>query len=356
MAIPFHSKIRRKLRTLFNVVLGKLLTPKQETEKLDPEKIKKILLIRLNYRIGNIIFMTPLIRALEQKLPNARIDLLVGASFTKPIVEKIPNIHEVYPVPRSLLKHPLAFYRFIKMLNQNKYDLIISPTSGSVSANIATFLIQAPYKLGISKPNTWLPFNITVPFPGHTKHEALKPLAVMQAFSGKHPEYKPYLDIVITKEEKEKGKALLIEKLGTKEQTSIIVGLFRDARNEKKISDAWWKDFVKEVQNINPDIRFIDILAPHETTALTKNMSHIASKNLRDLAAIFSALDAFVCADTGPMHLASASLTPTIALFNATDPSYYGPLGTKDKTVQINEHTLETTAKICAEHIRKVAG
>ncbi len=354
MSIPLHSKIRRKLRTLLNITLGKLLTPKQEKEKLDPSRIKKILLIRINYRIGNIIFMTPLIRALEQKLPHAEIDMLVGAPFTRPIIEKMPNIHEVYPVPRSLLKHPLAFYRFIKMLNQNRYDLIISPASGSVSANIATFLIKAPHKLGIFKQNTWLPFTITVPYPQNTKHEALKPLAVMQAFGGETPEYLPYLDIALTQEEQERGKKLLAEKISN-EKDKKIVGLFRDARNEKKIADDWWREFVKEIEKNNPDIVFIDILAPHETAPLISGMPHIASKNLRELATIFSALDAFVCADTGPMHLASASKTATIALFNATDPSYYGPLGERDKTIQINEQRLQTTAALCAEHIRKIS-
>ncbi len=90
------------------------------------------------------------------------------------------------------------------------------------------------------------------------------------------------------------------------------------------------------MQKIAPQIRFIDILAPGQTP-LKPDMPTISSKNLRNLAKIFSALDAFVCADTGPMHLASASTTPTIALFNATDPAYYGPLGEKDKTLQINE-------------------
>ncbi len=353
MGVPLHSKIRRKLRSALNFTLGKLFTPKQKTEKIDPEKIRKILLIRINYRIGNIIFTTPLIRALEQKLPHAQIDMLVGAPFTKPIIEKMPNIYEVYPVPRSLLKQPLAFYRFIKMLNQNRYDLIISPASGSVSANIATFLIHAPLKLGIFRPNTWLPFNTVVPLPEAIKHEALKPLAVMKAFAGEQYDYRPYLDIALTEEEREEGKKVLHEKI-TKKEEEKVVGLFRDARNEKKIADTWWKNYLHEMQKIAPQIRFIDILAPGQTP-LRPDMPTISSKNLRNLAKIFSALDAFVCADTGPMHLASASMTPTIALFNATDPAYYGPLGEKDKTLQINEMTMEEIAGACYEHIEAVS-
>ena len=53
------------------------------------------------------------------------------------------------------------------------------------------------------------------------------------------------------------------------------------------------------------------------------------------------------------MHLVSASMTPTI--FNATDPAYYGPLGEKDKTLQINEMNMEEIAKACYEHIEAVS-
>jgi len=48
-------------------------------------------------------------------------------------------------------------------------------------------------------------------------------------------------------------------------------------------------------------------------------------------------------------------MTPTIALFNATDPAYYGPLGEKDKTLQINEMTMEEIAGACYEHIEAVS-
>ena len=352
MGIPLHSKIRRHLRSALNFTLGKLFTPRQKTGKIDPEKIKKILLIRINYRIGNIIFTTPLIRALEKKLPDAKIDMLVGASFTKPIIEKMPNVHEVYPVPRSLIKQPIAFYRFIRMLNQKRYDLIISPATGSVSANIAAFLIQAPLKLGIFRPDTWLPFNITVPADEKTLHEALKPLAVMEAFAGTPHRYNRFLDIALTPKEREEGKKLLQEKI-TKGEKKYIVGLFRDARNDKKIADTWWKTYLHEMQKTAPETAFIDILAPGQSP-LSEEIPTISSKNLRNLAKIFSALDAFICADTGPMHLASASMTPTIALFNATDPAYYGPLGEKDKTLQINEMTTEEIAAACREHIDRV--
>ncbi len=48
---------------------------------------------------------------------------------------------------------------------------------------------------------------------------------------------------------------------------------------------------------------------------------------LPELAAALAQVDALVTNDTGPMHLAAAVGTPTLALFGSTDPAVCGPRG-----------------------------
>ena len=350
MSIPFHSKIRKKLRSLLNITLSKLSNQKNNTKLIDPSQIKRVLIIRVNYRIGNIIFMTPLIRALEKKLPNAKIDMLVGAPFTMPIIKEMPNIENVYAMPRELTKNPIKLFKEIKKINKNNYDLLINPVAGSVSSNIATLLIKADLKLGFYSPDTWLPINRSVTYPKDISHEALKPLALMDIFTGEKKEYARYLDIALSEKERDEGKQLLQNVLNLK-ASSLIVGIFRDARGEKKIENGWWIEFLKQMKEIDKNIIYIDILPPNEKKALMDDLPSISSSNLRDLAKIFSALDVFICGDTGPMHLASASLTPIVAFFNATNPSLYGPLGTHDKTIQIGDKDIKSIAKQTYIHI-----
>ncbi len=45
------------------------------------------------------------------------------------------------------------------------------------------------------------------------------------------------------------------------------------------------------------------------------------------LAAIIERCDAYVTADSGPMHIAAAVGTPTVALFGPTSPERHGPVG-----------------------------
>ncbi len=49
---------------------------------------------------------------------------------------------------------------------------------------------------------------------------------------------------------------------------------------------------------------------------------------LRELVALFSIADLFVSNDTGPMHLACLTDTPTVGLFFADTPTLFAPLGT----------------------------
>jgi 3-deoxy-D-manno-octulosonic-acid transferase/heptosyltransferase-1 len=48
---------------------------------------------------------------------------------------------------------------------------------------------------------------------------------------------------------------------------------------------------------------------------------------LRDLAYLYKLSRLLITTDSGPMHIAAAMNTPTVALFGPTDPSRTGPYG-----------------------------
>jgi len=58
--------------------------------------------------------------------------------------------------------------------------------------------------------------------------------------------------------------------------------------------------------------------------------------NLRQLAAVLQACDIVITGDTGPMHIAVAVGTPTVALFGSTNPDRTGPYGKRN--VVLNMH------------------
>ena len=51
-------------------------------------------------------------------------------------------------------------------------------------------------------------------------------------------------------------------------------------------------------------------------------------------------LHLFIGADSGLMHLASASNTQTIGLFNITEPEFYGVYGRKNLSFNSKENSM----------------
>jgi len=360
MGIPFHSKLRRTLRNGMNGLIMRLSKRELNQQYIDPSQVKRILVIRINYRIGNILFLTPLLQAIAKRMPDAQVDLLIGANYVAPLMQPIANVGEVYDAPRNLLKNPFKLYSKVKIINQNNYDLIISPVVASGSANITTMLLKAKHKLGFYDEHNWNAADITVPYPVTIEHEALKPLALMAVFEQQPiDDYAKVLDIQLSAQEQALGRAAIMKLVAEQKpqqniDKAIYIALFRDARHDKKIPDSWWQTYIEKLSNQLAPVIIFDILAPDMTRKLTDQSIAVAIKNLRELAGCLSAMQVFICADTGPMHLACAAQTPVVALFNATSPSIYGPLGARDKVIDMVDNNIDEVVNLTKNHVQQL--
>lgn len=350
MAMPLHSQLRRKIRKFINKFLHALFAPKVTNEIIISDQIKNILIIRVNYRIGNILFTTPLINALAHDLPHAKIDMLIGAEITKPILAGFSTIDKIFVLQRKLLLHPIDLFRFVTSIRAKKYDLVINLNTTSMSDQICTTLANSVYKVGFYSDNGWAPLTHTITEPPQ-QHTSLQPLKLMEFFSNASKDYKHHLDMNLTIDEKIEGKRTLDTLIGNRKY-SYILGVFRDARYEKKIEDSWWQEWYDELVHRIPDLILIDILSPEVPMPLNEHVIPYSNKNLRELGAFLSALDLFVCGDTGPMHLAGASLVPTVALFKTTSPTAYGAIGENDISIVINDFSAQEVAVQTIGHLK----
>ncbi len=355
MGLPLHSRIRQKIKNGFNALLALLFPTHAKHENIPAEHIHRILVIRINYRIGNILFTTPLLRALEQRFPDSKIDILIGAKYPSSLLKGSNNVQNVFDFPRQLLKNPFQLYRYIQQLRSTHYDLVLNLNSGSASDRGATFLARGTYKLGFDSPGNWSPSTHVANSPSGSDHEALKPLHLMEVFGNSVNDFPQIMDISLSEKEKYQGLEELKKRLsiqgyiwGSKE---TIIAMFRDARFEKKIENSWWKVWYLQMKQLNPNAVFIDILSPDVPEKLSDELYTIKESNLRQLGAILFQMDAFVCGDTGPMHLASASGVPTIALFKASAPTLYGTLGIHDRSLTLSGFTPEMIASQISEHL-----
>jgi ADP-heptose:LPS heptosyltransferase len=341
------------MKDVVSTLASKLFKQDKTKTTLCKDEINSIVIIRPNYRIGNLLLLTPLINELHNTLPHAKIDIIVGMKLAGEILQEMPNVNKVIDIPRKLLLHPLELYRFIKQARNKKYDLAINIVAGSASSQIVTILTNSKYKASHSSEQNFTPLTHCIEYENLYTHFGSEPLEFLKLFEVSLPKKNMPLDIKLSAKEKELAQNDLSELLQRENIPSHFktVALFRNARFEKKIPDEWWNEWYKELRNLDTNLIVIDILSPDIPQKLNTEFLEYSNKNLRALSAFFSVCDLYVSADTGPMHLASAANAKMLALFNKTEISRYGVLNEKGKTVDINELSPKDVAQISYEHL-----
>ena len=354
MNIPLHLRIRRIFNSAFNTFLAKLFAPQAKTEALNINDIQTVALIRPNYRIGNIIFLTPLINEIYEQNPNIKIDLFIGSAFVGKILQPMPNIDKIIDISRKLLLNPFQMYRFIRDGRAKKYDVCINISSRSLSSQLVTLFINSKYTLSFEDEKSWVPITHKVPHRWFFEHASLQPLEVLDGFNIFNYKHPLELDIKLTADEIQKGKNRL-DKLLQKEHITThgkIIAIFRNARFDKKIEDQWWENLIENLKNHCKDLVVVDILSPDIPHKLNDEVLEYSNKNLRELGAFFRACDTYISADTGPLHLAAASQAKSIGLFNHTIIAAYGTLGEKNLNIDINDISVPDIAKQICTHMQ----
>ncbi|MDQ3346703.1 MAG: hypothetical protein M3545_01915, partial [Acidobacteriota bacterium] len=114
-----------------------------------------ILLIRLRL-IGDVVFTTPIPRALKRVFPAARLTYLVEAAAA-PVVQGNPHLDEVLVAPRpSGLARIVCDIRLARRLRRARYDLVIDLHGGPRSAWLA-LATGARQRIGyVVQGRTWM--------------------------------------------------------------------------------------------------------------------------------------------------------------------------------------------------------
>ena len=94
-------------------------------EGVDLSRINKILVVRQDDRIGNLVLTTPLLSALRRFFPQAQVWYLASKTFhtlfsKSNLVDKI-----LVAKKRQYIFHPLSLAFFIRKIRKQKFDLAL---------------------------------------------------------------------------------------------------------------------------------------------------------------------------------------------------------------------------------------
>ena len=169
----------------------------------------KILVIQQKM-IGDVLTTSILFSVLRKNYPDAELHYVIN-SHTLPVVEGNPDIDKFVLVTPEIDKNTLLFYKFLKKISKEKYDVVVD-VYGKWSSNFITLFSKAKTKIGYYKWYTQQFY--THPVKRHKISKHHKGLAIenrlqlLNPICEAIPEVKP--KIYLSTEELEAAKQYLI--------------------------------------------------------------------------------------------------------------------------------------------------
>jgi len=275
---------------------------------------------------GDVVLTTPLLGALIRQGP---VDVLVtptGAS----ILEGHPGIRQVHAWDKTRERGPAALVRLGRRLRSVGYDRAVLPHRSLRSA-LAARLAGIPERIGFGGRLPALLYSRRVPWPAHLHEtERLLTLAPDQGDSPPHAA----VDLPLTAAERDGARAWL----AARGIPSPFVALAPGA--------AWatkqWPGFGDLASGLTGPLVVIGSAAERDLAggiaARAPGRVHSAAgeTSLRQALALIGEAAVLVTNDSAPMHLATATGTPVVALFGPTSPDLgFAPRGPRDRILGV---------------------
>lgn len=307
-------------------------------EVLTDRRPKRILVVRQDERMGNVLLIIPFLESLRKILPRAEITALVSRRFSSVLVGN-PAVDEIMPFDKKgLIRNPLRLIAFFRKLRSMAFDLAIDcgPVDGlSLNNALLTYLSGAPLRLGYLREQSHLFLNLLVPRPHGERSEIDHHLNLLRFSFGSVPGGR--VKIYLTAEERQRV-ARQQRQWGLREG-DLLVGLHVGGRGQKR-----WplERFARLARRLIQDhgAKVILFWGPNEEGEV-RQFERSAPRGLlvpplmrvRELAAHVERCAVFISGDTGPMHLAQALGTPTICVFRVPNFRRYGGQGPRNRIV-----------------------
>ena len=302
--------------SLFEKIIPYFL-PKNQVIKTDLIPMKEIneIVCFSNTAIGDTLFNTPVFRSLKKHFPEKKSTVVMNPKNYK-LFETNPYIDEII-LYSGKTKH---FFKALKELKKIKPKLVLALHSNDPQATPLAVLSGSKYIIKL--PNDKNKFN-----KWHTN--GIVPKIPNEHFIKTRLKFLKYLGI----EETDCKMDLFLKNKWIEEVDNYLKNinyskLIGFQIGASTISRRWfnedWIKLGKKLLNIYPDIKIVLTGAPNEkylTDEVEKGINdsrvlNLAGKfSLGGAAALIDELDLLITPDTGPLHIATALKTPTIAFF-----------------------------------------
>jgi len=302
---------------------------------LEPERVRHILVVKLS-SLGDIVHVTPCLRALRQRFPQARVLMAVDRCFAD-VVRHNPHIDgliESDPHCSGWLRRPLHTRRSLSQLSGPRFDLAID-FQGVRRSALFVYLSHARFQAGRGglRPG----WDVVV-HPRTGQHAVTVCADIARALNvpihDLAPEVflSPQADAILCK---------LLTSVDLPGDGFLLINPFSRWRSKewpldryaqliRRITHDWGLPVVLtgSHERTRQAEHLLDLIRSHRVVSLVGRLS------LAQALCLYRHAGVMVTGDSGPMHIAAALGTRLIALFGPTLPECTGPWGPGHRIIQ----------------------
>ncbi len=298
---------------------------------IDPATTRRIL-VRANNWIGDVVLISPAVRALREHFPEARLAIL-GKRWVLEALSGNPYFDDLIEYDRRGRHAGLAgrLRLSAELRRGGRFDLAILFQKAFDAAAIA-WMAGARHRVGYATDARRALLTHALPLPPAGTHHAEIFLGLARAVGCPVRDARPFFHL---SERDRAGAEATLRRAGlagARPLVALHVGASKPPR-------AWHLERFAELGRrlLAPhDARLIVLGAPGEVPLLESLVAGLPpgsflipdpSAGLRASAAILERCHLFIGNDSGPMHLAAALDVPTLGIFGPGLPRTTGPVG-----------------------------
>ncbi|MFZ4620267.1 MAG: glycosyltransferase family 9 protein [Bacteroidota bacterium] len=294
------------------------------------ESIKKILLVRTD-RIGDVVLSLPMLPALKQKFPDAKITVMVRP-YTRELVENHSCVDDVI-----LWDESKGIGHYVALLKEKNFDMAIIPYP-RFNLALITFLSGIPIRVGTGF--RWYSFLFNRRIYEHRKdakrHEVEYNLNLLTTI-GIDPLPESKFEFSASKEA-EQTVAMKLAKDSVERFAVIHPGSGGSARdwsveNFAKLGDEIQQQFGLKIV-LTGGKNESELVGRVASAMRTPSLNYVGAFSITELGALYRRAALFAANSTGPLHIAAMMGTPVVAFYPPIiqcSPLRWGPYTEKKK-------------------------
>jgi len=298
--------------------------------QFDLSKANNVLIIMMG-GIGNMIFLTPALKALRKALPSSTFSFLLGPYGAEKAVEGSSLIDKKIIIEPKKFTGLSGNLRLIRKLKHESFNLSITSTgTNPLKSGLLCTLAGIKSRLGENINRKGVFYNLRVPF-DKNQHEVESNIRLIQRL-GIEVEDRS-LFIQRSKEDQNFAQKYFAQ---NNLEGKLVVGMHPGSGIHQAGFKRWSKErFSQLADRLIKDMSASVILfGGVEETGLAEDISGMmrsrplimtGKTTLPETAALIEKCSLFISNDSGLLHVASAVKAPVIGIFGPTDPERTGP-------------------------------